>query len=153
MSLNSWKQEWFEEEVRELSRLAKIASVFWLIGAYLPFFLCLCFVIGTWQSGVFFVLSFQLSILSILLFIGFFCQAQLNYGVFPKFDRFAKRMTFPLFLFYRIITSFLNNVFLSLSTIIIFIFTSLLKVGAIALGIFILIGLFGLLLFGFRQVF
>ena len=150
-TLKDLNSEWFDEEVEVLDTKGKIFALLWLIFSYLPLLLIFSLTAPMWLNGDFNV--FQLLVLVVLLLFSFYLQSQLNYGIFPKWDYCAKLVTFPFFVVFRIFGFCIGRVWVVLEIVVLSIVSFVLQLGLIALVIFICVGIFGVLLFGFRQVF
>ena len=149
--LKNLSSEWFDGGVELLNTKGKIFALLQLFFSYLPFLIIFSFTAPMWVDGDFNV--FQLLVLTILLLFSFYLQSQLNYGIFPKWDYCAKLVTFPFFVVLRMLAFCIGRVWAVLEVVVLSIVSLALQLGLIALVIFICIGLFGVLLFGFRQVF
>ena len=150
-TLKSLSNEWFDEEVEVLDAKGKAFAILWLLFSYLPFVIIFSFTATIWVDGYFNI--FQLLVLAVLLLFSFYLQSQLNYGIFPKWDYCAKLFTFPFFVVLRVLGYCIGRVWAVLQIAIISLVSLALQLGLIAIVIFIVIGIFGVLLFGFRQVF
>ena len=83
----------------------------------------------------------------------FYFQGCWPSGTFPRRDRFAIIVSFPLACVFLVIGQIFVFVGMVAGMLLAQFAATVLGVGIIALVIFVIIGVFGVLLFGFRQVF
>ena len=150
--LRALRDEWFHEKVDDLTITGTFVAIFNLLFSYVPFLLILAVVGPGWVDGGYFYID-QIIILAGTLLASFYLQSRLNYGIFPKWDYWAKFCAFPLFVVLRVVGYCVARVWAVLEVIIVSIVSFVLKLAGVATVIFICIGIFGVLLFGFKQVF
>jgi hypothetical protein len=107
--------------------------------------------VNAWSAGHF--NSFQLIVMAISLMFSFYFQGYWPSGTFPRWDRFAIIVSFPLACVFLVIGQIFVFVGMVAGMLLAQFAATVLGVGIIALVIFVIIGVFGVLLFGFRQVF
>ena len=105
------------------------------------------FVIPLWGKG--YVNVHQFEVLAVVFYKSLYFHAILPSGIFHKWDRFAMIVTFPL----ASVVYVIGQSFLLVGMIITSLAAGAAGLLIVAVVIFIIVGLFGILLFGVRQVF
>lgn len=139
-ALKKWTNDWLEITPTTLTRRQKFFALFWSVLYYILFPIALWALYPSWLKGEFHVGQFV--ILALALYFGMYAQILLDFGAFPRWERAVRWLTLPLVLLGKM----LSAVFLTMFDVFAAIF-------GLALIAFVLIGIFGLLLIGFRAVF
>jgi len=152
MNFKEWRFEWFNRQDSYMTIWEKIISLFQLIFCYSPFLFFLYLMINPWIEGHFHTIQFVS--LFVALYFSFYLQGFWPSGIFTKWDNFAIHISFPLAI---LLNFFLGQILKSVLEVVGFLFAELFAyavgLGVLALGVFVIIGIFGVLLFGFKQVF
>ena len=147
MDYEDWVKNWVKRPPRVESTKGMVPSIRNLFLCYILVWIFLFFVIPVWSEG--YVNIHQFKVLAVVFYISLYFHAVWPSGVFHKWDRFAMIVTFPL----ASVVFVIGQIFLGVGMII-----GGLAAGAVglvfaAVVIFIAVGIFGILLFGVKQVF
>ena len=147
MSYEEWVKNWVKRHPRPESAKDRILSIRNLFLCYTLVWIYLLVAIPVWSEGH--VIGSQFKVLAVVLYISLYFQGVWPSGTFSKWDRFAMIVTFPL----ASVVYVIGQSFLLVGMIITSLAAGAAGLLIVAVVIFIIVGLFGILLFGVRQVF
>lgn len=149
--LRNFTSKWLHVAEASTDRITVFWHIFWTIVAYAPFVTIFSVCAMRWLEGQF--NEHQIVLIAIFLYVSLIFQAKLNFGIFPKFDYMVKVITLPI----AILATVLFKLYEFISNALTEFFEILLQfigeVIAFVLIIFVFLGIFGILLFGLRQIF
>ena len=152
MDFEDWVKWWVQRPLKDKSSENKAVVNFKLILCYSPFLFWLYVHLDLWIRTWWFDIGHFISLGVFLLFSLYF-HGLWQSGIYRKWDRLARIFSFPLAcIFFAIgkLIRALRNILEELFSIAV---EWILVLGIIALAAFVIIGAFGILLFGWRQVF
>jgi hypothetical protein len=147
MSYEDWVKDWVKRPPRPESAKDRKRSIRNLFLCYTFVWIYFLLIIPVWSEG--YVNGFQFKVLAVVLYISLYFQGVWPSGTFPKWDRFAMIVTFPL----ASVVYVIRQSFVLVGMIITSLAAGAAGLLIVAVVIFITVGLFGILLFGVRQVF
>ena len=149
-------QAWLKVDEAEMTLFQKLSATFWILLSYSPFIFlsCIGILITIEERGISAVNAIPFTALLVVLFLcGAFAQAMLDYNVFPRFEKFAKIVTLPVYLILKCISIPISILVVSIigvfEVIIIPLVGGLL---ALSLSLFFILGVVGVLWFGIKQL-
>jgi hypothetical protein len=147
MRYEDWVKNWVKRPPRQMSSRERVVSIFKLILCYTLVWLFLILAVPAWSKG--FSHSGQFTFLAVLVYISLYFQGVWPSGTFPKWDRFAMLISFPL----ASVVFVIRQIFVLVGMVLTSLAAGAVGLGLVAIVIFVFIGIFGIILFGFRQVF
>jgi hypothetical protein len=149
--LRNFTSKWLHVAEASTDRTTVFWHIFWTIVVYAPFMVVFFMCATLWLEGRF--NEGHIVLITIFLYISLFLQAKLNFGIFKKFDYIVKVATLPIAILATVLFKLYGFIENSLTTFFEILFRFIGVIIVLFLIVFVFLGLFGILLFGLRQIF